>query len=104
MRRDAAWAALALVLAAGLRIGLDPSPGSPWRHLLLIPVLAAGLRLGSPGGVVAGFGAALLEALCVLPALERLGAGGVVDGLVTLGLPLGAGALSGRLATRAARA
>lgn len=104
VRRDAAWAALALALVAGLRIGLDPSPASPWRYLILIPVLVAGLRLGSAGGVVAGFGAALLEALCVLPALERGGASGVADGLVTLALPIGAGALSGGLASRAARA
>jgi two-component system sensor histidine kinase KdpD len=99
-----ALAALALLLAAAVRIGIDPTPASPWRHLLLVPALAAGLRLGLVGGVVAGSGATLLEALSVLPALERAGPSAVADGLVALALPIALGALSGGLAARAARA
>jgi signal transduction histidine kinase len=100
-------AAVALAIAAVIAAQalLDPQAASPWRHALLVPVVVAGLRGGVAGGSVAAVVAVLLQALFVLPGIERSGlSAAALDGLASLVLVLAAGVLSGRLASHARRA
>jgi len=93
--------ALALVLlgAVAVTIGVaDPEPASVLRHLYLIPTLWAGLARGAIGGGSIGTLAGLLHAPVALPAVEREGlTSQTLDGLLSLGLPMVAGLLVGRL-------
>ena len=66
-------------MAAGLAavtalIALDGAgPASLFRHAYLVPVVAAALRFGAPGGALAAGAAVLLSAPFVLPEIERSG-------------------------------
>lgn len=80
----------------------DAGPASGLRHLYLVPTLGAALRFGGLGGAGGGLLAALLYAPFVLPAIERGGVTGeTVEGLVSLGLFLFVGSVTGPLAGRA---
>ena len=87
-----------------LIVTLEPVPGTPWRHLYLVAVAAAGVRFGAAVGVMSALAAVLLFGPIVLREIERAGAtDAVLDALVTFAvLPL-AGALTGALASRARR-
>ncbi|HXG04251.1 MAG TPA: hypothetical protein VNO23_12665, partial [Candidatus Binatia bacterium] len=90
-------AAAADLLAAG-------EPGSPWRHLWVIPVALAALRFGLAGGAVAAVAAVMVQAPAMLVHLERLGpAAPVVEELVTAAHLLALGPLLGTLTTEARR-
>jgi signal transduction histidine kinase len=80
----------------------EAPPASPLRHLYLLPVVAAALRLGGLGGGASGLLAALLYAPLLLPSLERerLSAE-TLEGLLSLGLYLFVGGATGALAQRA---
>ena len=63
-----------------------------------MPTLWAALARGAIGGGLVGALAGLLHAPVVLPAVERLGlTSQTLDGLLSLGLPIVAGLLVGRL-------
>lgn len=80
----------------------DAGPASWLRHLYLLPTLGAALRFGSLGGWGGGLLAALLEAPFVLPAIERGGlTAEAAEGLVSLGLFLFVGSVTGSLSSRA---
>jgi signal transduction histidine kinase len=91
--------AVTVVVAA-----IDPLPGTPWRHLYLVPVGVAGVRFGTAAGVLAALGAVLLFGPIVLRAIESAGATGtILEALVTFAVLLLAGPLTGALAARARR-
>lgn len=80
----------------------DAGPASGFRHLYLVPTLWAALRFGGLGGGSGGLLAALLYAPFVLPAIERDGlTAEAVEGLISLGLFLFVGSVTGALARRA---
>jgi signal transduction histidine kinase len=84
----------------GLLALLDAQPGTPWRHLYLLPVVVAGIRWGAAAGVLAALGAVLMFGPIVLREIESAGATlAVVEGLVTFAVLLLAGSLTGTLAT-----
>jgi len=86
-------AAVALAMVVG-----DQGPASVLRHLYLVPTLWAALTRGAIGGGVVGALAGLLHAPLALPAVERAGlTSQTLDGLLSLGLPIVAGLLVGRL-------
>jgi signal transduction histidine kinase len=86
-------AALALAMVVA-----DQGPASVFRHLYLVPTLWAALAWGAIRGGLVGAVAGLLHAPVVLPAVERLGlTSQTLDGLLSLGLPMVAGLLVGRL-------
>ena len=94
-------AALVLIVTAWIGLGASPA-GSPLRHAYFIPVIFAGTRLGGSGGLLTAAAAVILDAPLVLPAVERTGlTAGTVESLVTFGLLLLVGGLSGVRATRA---
>ena len=96
--------ALLLVLVTAVLAVLEPLPGTPWRHLYLLPVILAGVRFGVAAGVVAGLGAMLLFGPVVLREIESAGATrAVIDGCVTFAVLLLAGPLTGALAERERR-
>src|SRR4029453_7743926 len=93
--------ALVTITLAVVHSGADPS--SIWRHAYPIPVVAAAVHFGG-AGVVAAVAAVLLYAPFVLPALDREGATpAVLEGLLTIVLLLGIGALTAVLASGARR-
>jgi two-component system sensor histidine kinase KdpD len=93
--------ALVTITLAVVHSGADPS--SIWRHAYHIPVVAAAVHFGG-AGVVAAVAAVLLYAPFVLPALDREGATpAVLEGLLTIVLLLGIGALTAVLASGARR-
>ena len=76
----------------------DQGPASVLRHLYLLPTLWAALTRGAIGGGLVGALAGLLHAPVALPAVERDGlTSQTLDGLLSLGLPVVAGLLVGRL-------
>ena len=86
-------AAVALAMVVG-----DQGAASVLRHLYLVPTLWAALTRGAIGGGVVGALAGLLHAPVALPAVERAGlTSQTLDGLLSLGLPIVAGLLVGRL-------
>jgi signal transduction histidine kinase len=86
-------ALIAAVIAAGA--GGD---GTPLRHLYLLPALWAALARGAVGGALVGLLAGLLQAPALFPLIERAGLSRpVVDGLVSLIIPLAMGLTVGRL-------
>ncbi len=94
--------ALAAVTASLALAGGDPA--AALRHLYLLPVVGLALRFGSIGGALAVGGALLAYAPFVLPEIERSGlTPEAAEGLVTLAVVAGAGALAGGLTTRARR-
>ncbi|PYM96520.1 MAG: hypothetical protein DME04_01790 [Candidatus Rokuibacteriota bacterium] len=96
--------ALALAIITALIALVGPEPASLLRHAYLLPVVAAGLRFGLPGGVLGAAAAALLSAPVLLSEIERSGVtSDAAEGLVTLGVLALAGAVSGTLHTRADR-
>jgi two-component system sensor histidine kinase KdpD len=97
-------AAIALALGAiTLAVAESGGPASLWRHAYHAPVVVAALRWGA-GGLLAALAAGLLYAPFVLPVLERRGpTPAVMEGLLTLVLVLGGGALAARLARGARR-
>ncbi len=103
MRLAAAGVGLALVGVAAAEAAADRTAGSPLRYLYVLPVVAAALRFGGPGGLLAGVAAAALQAPWLFPAIERSGlAPPVVERVVSLVTAPLAGALAGML-TGAAR-
>ena len=98
---------LVALLLAGVTVllaALEPVPGGPWRHLYFVPVIAAALRHGAAGGVLAGLGAVLLSAPFVLSEIEHSpSTGAVIDGCASFAVLLAGGMLTGSLAARAAR-
>jgi len=90
---------VALLVAVALAmVFADQGPASVLRHLYLVPTLWAALARGAIGGGLVGALAGLLHAPVVLPAVERLGlTSQTLDGLLSLGLPIVAGLLVGRL-------
>jgi signal transduction histidine kinase len=90
---------VALLGAVALAMGLaDQGPASVLRHLYLLPTLWAALTRGAIGGGLVGALAGLLHAPVALPAVERAGlTSQTLDGLLSLGLPVVAGLLVGRL-------
>ncbi|MEX2221557.1 MAG: HAMP domain-containing sensor histidine kinase [Candidatus Rokuibacteriota bacterium] len=93
--------ALPIVLLAAVAVAMaatDAGPASVLRHLYLVPTVWAGLTRGALGGGSIGALAGLLHAPVVLPAVERAGlTSQTLDGLLSLGLPIVAGLLVGRL-------
>ena len=83
-------------------VWMDAGPASGFRHLYLVPTLWAALRFGGLGGGSGGLLGALLYAPFVLPAIERDGlTADAVEGLISLGLFLFVGSVTGALARRA---
>ncbi|HEV8584910.1 MAG TPA: ATP-binding protein [Methylomirabilota bacterium] len=97
--------AAALGIAATLGLAMtDVSPATPWRHLYLLVVVAAGLGFGVAGGLVAALGAGLAFGPFVLREIEGHGATrAAAEGIVTLAMLALAGTLVGSLAARARR-
>jgi signal transduction histidine kinase len=86
-------AVVALVMAFA-----DQGPATVLRHLYLVPTLWVALARGAVGGGLVGALAGLLHAPVALPAVERDGlTSQTLDGLLSLGLPILAGLLVGRL-------
>jgi signal transduction histidine kinase len=83
--------AVAIVVGAG-------DDGSPLRHLYLLPALWAAWARGAHGGALVGLLAGFLQAPLIFPLIERAGLSRpVVDGLVSLTIPLAMGLTVGRL-------
>src|SRR5438093_747298 len=90
--------------AAAYDVRANVLPAALVRRAYVLPVVPAGLRFGLPGGVLTAASAALLNAPCLLPEIERSGlTPDAAAGLVTLGVLGLAGALSGTLRTHADR-
>ncbi|HUO63762.1 MAG TPA: ATP-binding protein [Terriglobales bacterium] len=88
---------LIALIAAAIR-GTGGDHVSSLHHLYLIPALWAALTRGVPGGALAGLVAGLVQALSVLPLIERAGVSWLaLDGLVSLSTPLTMGLTVGRL-------
>jgi len=89
--------ALVALIAAAIAAG-GGDDGSPLRHLYLLPALWAALARGAHGGALVGLLAAFLQAPGIFPLIERAGLSRpVVDGLVSLTIPLAMGLTVGRL-------
>jgi signal transduction histidine kinase len=87
-----------LVGVAALFAMADPEPASVLRHLYLAPTLWAALARGVVGGGLIGALAGLLHAPVALAAVERAGlTSATLDSLLSVGLPVAAGLLVGRL-------
>lgn len=72
--------------------------GSLLRHLYLLPALWAALARGGHAGALVGLLTGLLQAPAIFPLIERAGlARPVLDGLVSLTIPLAMGLTVGRL-------
>jgi len=88
---------LVALIAAAIAAGAGDD-GSPLRHLYLLPALWAALARGAAGGALVGLLAGLLQAPVIFPLIERAGLSRpVVDGLVSLTIPLAMGLTVGRL-------
>ena len=88
---------LVALIAAAIAAGTG-GDGSPLRHLYLLPALWAALARGAVGGALVGLLAGLLQAPLIFPLIERAGLSRpVVDGLVSLSIPLAMGLTVGRL-------
>lgn len=88
---------LMALIAAAIAAGAGDD-GSPLRHLYLLPALWAALARGAVGGALLGLLAGLLQAPGIFPLIERAGLSRpVVDGLVSLTIPLAMGLTVGRL-------
>jgi signal transduction histidine kinase len=88
---------LVALIAAAIAAG-GGDDGSPLRHLYLLPALWAALTRGAAGGALVGLLAGLLQAPAIFPLIERTGLSRpVVDGLVSLTIPLAMGLTVGRL-------
>jgi signal transduction histidine kinase len=89
--------ALVALIAAAIAAGAGDD-GSPLRHLYLLPALWAALARGAHGGALVGLLAGFLQAPVIFPLIERAGLSRpVVDGLVSLTIPLAMGLTVGRL-------
>jgi signal transduction histidine kinase len=90
-------------VTAAIAVG-GASPASPLRHAYFVPVIAAATRFGGFAGAAAAASAVVLDAVFVLPDIERAGltAAGL-EGLVTGALLLLVGALTGVLSGHADR-
>jgi signal transduction histidine kinase len=89
--------ALVALIAAAIAAGAGDD-GLPLRHLYLLPALWAALARGAVGGALVGLLAGFLQAPSIFPLIERAGLSrGVVDGLVSLAIPLAMGLTVGRL-------
>jgi len=87
---------IALIAAAIRVVGGDHV--SSLHHLYLIPALWAALARGVTGGALVGLVASLVQALSVLPLIERAGVSWpALDGVVSLSTPLTMGLTVGRL-------
>jgi signal transduction histidine kinase len=91
--------AISAVIAVTMVMTLtEQGTASVLRHLYLVPTLWAGLTRGAIGGGLVGALAGLMHAPVALPAVERHGlTSHTLDGLLSLGLPVAAGLLVGRL-------
>jgi two-component system sensor histidine kinase KdpD len=95
----------AALVAVTVLVALEGAgPAALSRHLYLAPVIVAALRFGAPGGALAAAAAVLLSAPFVLPEIERAGlTTEAIEGLVTFGVVVLVGVLSGMLRARAGR-
>jgi signal transduction histidine kinase len=88
---------LVALIAAAIAAGAGDD-GSPLRHLYLLPALWAALARGAAGGALVGLLAGFLQAPAIFPLIERAGLSRpVIDGLVSLTIPLAMGLTVGRL-------
>jgi len=88
---------LVALIAAAIAAGAGDD-GTPLRHLYLLPALWAALARGAVGGALVGLLAGLLQAPALFPLIERAGLSRpVVDGLVSLIIPLAMGLTVGLL-------
>ena len=88
---------LVALIAAAIAAGAGDD-GSALRHLYLLPALWAALARGAHGGALVGLLAGFLQAPAIFPLIERAGLSRpVVDGLVSLTIPLAMGLTVGRL-------
>jgi signal transduction histidine kinase len=89
--------ALVALIAAAIAAGAGDD-GSALRHLYLLPALWAAWARGAHGGALVGLLAGFLQAPLIFPLIERAGLSRpVVDGLVSLAIPLAMGLTVGRL-------
>jgi len=89
--------ALVALIATAIAAGAGDD-GSPLRHLYLLPALWAALTRGMVGGALVGLLTGFLQAPLIFPVIERAGLSRpVVDGLVSLVIPLAMGLTVGRL-------
>ena len=105
MTRGLAAAAMLTFPGVAALIALTGSdPASALRHAYLIPVVALALAFGGAGGTLGAGAALVLHAPVVLAEIERAGLTPETrEGLVTLAVVAGVGALVGVLTTRARR-
>jgi signal transduction histidine kinase len=91
----------ALGLVALIAVAIQAAGGgevSSLHHLYLVPALWAALGRGIAGGALVGLVAGFVQALSILPLIERAGLSWpAVDGLVSLSTPLTMGLTVGRL-------
>ena len=93
-----------LIAVTAALAAADVTPATPWRHLYLVPVVLAGVRLGVGGGLVTALAAVLAFGPFVLREIEGHGATrAAVEGIVTLAVLVVSGAAVGSLAARARR-
>jgi two-component system, OmpR family, sensor histidine kinase KdpD len=103
IRPALAHAAMLIAVTAALAAA-DVTPGTPWRHLYLVPVVLAGFRFGVAGGFVAALGAVLAFGPFVLREIEGHGATrAAAEGIITLAVLVVSGTAVGSLAARARR-
>lgn len=97
------WSGILIGFAAVTAlVGAEGGPATGFRHLYLVPTVWAALRFGALGGAGGGLLAAVLYAPFVLPAIEPTGlTRTTAEGLVSLGLFLLVGGVSGALVQRA---
>jgi signal transduction histidine kinase len=89
---------LLVATVAAAMAGTHQGSDSVLRHAYLVPAVWAGLSRGAIGGGLIGALAGLLHAPMALPAVERAGlTSQTLDGLLSLGMPVLAGLLVGRL-------
>jgi signal transduction histidine kinase len=105
MRAGVAAAGALALAAVTVSLALAAADAaSALRHLYLLPVGGLALRFGLAGGALAAGGALLAYAPFVLPEIERSGlTPEAAEGLVTLAVVAGTGALAGGLTTQARR-
>jgi two-component system, OmpR family, sensor histidine kinase KdpD len=100
-----AWLCIvAAHVATTAAIALSHDAASPWRHAYLVPVVAAALAFGPPGGATSALVAVLCYAPLLLPEIERAGLTAVaLEGVLTVAALVAAGGLAGTLAATARR-
>ncbi|MGH7389848.1 MAG: hypothetical protein ACREM3_10385, partial [Candidatus Rokuibacteriota bacterium] len=95
---------MAVTAAAAVLQAAAPGPASPFRHLWVVPVLAAGVRFGSQGGALAAVAATMVQTPALFVHVEAAGlSAAAVDDLVSCLTLIATGPLVGALAGEARR-